>query len=253
MPRCCLGLALWAQSAPSLSSRRRWCSQEAKFSGSVTQVNVLFTVVDKKGRFVTDLTVNDFEVIENKKPQFIQKFTAESDLPLRLALLIDTSNSILQQFRFEQQAAIRFIDGVMRAKQDRMLLIGFDTTPGLVSDLTSDLSTLEKGVNGMRPGGGTSLYDAIYFAAKEKLMMDQPRESFRRAMIVISDGDDTTSKYTRDQALEMTQKADTVIYTISTNNTRAGTEGDEVLKYLADETGGQSFFPFKPEDLDCVV
>jgi len=247
----CLGLALWAQTTPPAPPAGVDTSQpEARFSGSVTQVNVLFTVTDKKGRFVTDLTVNDFEVIENKKPQFIQQFTAETDLPLRLALLIDTSNSISQQFRFEQQAAIRFMNGVMRTRTDRMLLIGFDTTPELVSDLTSNIEALEKGINGLRPGGGTSLYDAIYFAAKEKLMVDQPREKFRRAMIVISDGDDTQSRYTRDQALEMAQKADTVIYAISTNNTRSGTEGDLVLKYLTDETGGEAFFPFKVEDLD---
>ena len=249
----CLGLALWAQNAPAPPAAGAVDSnqEEARFSSGVTQVDVLFTVTDKKGRFVTDLNVNDFEVIENKRPQFIQQFTAESDLPLRLALLVDTSNSIRTQFRFEQQAAIRFMNGVMRPKQDRMLLIGFDTTPELVSDLTNDMQVLEKGVNGMRPGGGTSLYDAIYFAAKEKLMMDQPREKFRRAMILISDGDDTQSRYTRDQALEMAQKADTVIYAISTNTTRTGdSDGDKVLKFLTEETGGQAFFPFKVEDLD---
>lgn len=239
----CLGLALLGQNVDT-------SQQEARFSGSVTQVNVLYTVTDKKGRFVTDLTVNDFEVIENKKPQFIQQFTAEADLPLRLALLIDTSNSVSPQFRFEQQAAIRFMNDVMRPKQDRMLLIGFDTTPELVSDLTNDMQLLEKGVNSMRPGGGTSLYDAIYFASKEKLMLDQPREKFRRAMILISDGEDTQSRNTRDQALEMAQKADTVIYAISTNTTRDEKEGDKVLKYLTEETGGQAFFPFKVEDLD---
>ena len=175
----CLGLALWAQTAaPTPPSTVDTSQPEARFSGSVTQVNVLFTVTDKKGRFVTDLSANDFEVIENKKPQFIQQFTAETDLPLRLALLIDTSNSIQQQFHFEQQAAIRFMDDVMRPKQDRMLLIGFDSTPELISDLTSNTQLLEKGISGLRPGGGTSLYDAIYFAAKEKLMVDQPREKY---------------------------------------------------------------------------
>jgi Ca-activated chloride channel family protein len=248
----CVSIAVWAQApAPAPANNNIDTSQpEAKFSGSVTQVNVLFNVTDKKGRFVTDLTVNDFEVIENKKPQFIQQFTAETDLPLRLALLIDTSNSIREQFHFEQQAAIRFMNDVMRPKEDRMLLVGFDSTPELIADLTNDIVALEKGVNNMRPGGGTSLYDAIYFATKEKLMMDQPRDKFRRALILISDGDDTQSRYTRDQALEMAQKADTVIYAISTNTTRQGTEGDMVLKYLTDETGGQAFFPFKVEDLD---
>src|ERR1700721_2042627 len=89
----------------------------------VTRVNILFTVTDKKGRFITDLGKNDFDVIENKKPQVIQQFTAESDLPLRLAVLVDTSNSIRDQFRFEQQAAIRFIQSVLRPRQDRLMLV----------------------------------------------------------------------------------------------------------------------------------
>ncbi len=213
-------------------------------------MNILFTVTDKKGRFVTDLGKNDFEVIENKKPQTIQQFTAESDLPLRLAVLVDTSNSIREQFRFEQQAAIRFIQSVVRPRQDRLMLVSFDSAAELVSDLTDDLKKLEEGVKSMRPGGGTSFYDAIYFACKEKLMMDQPRDKFRRAMIVISDGQDTESRVSRDQALEMAQKADVVIYAISTNITRDDSDGDKVLRYLAEETGGQAFFPFKIEDLD---
>ena len=245
----CLGLAIWAQSVPAQQAPVS-DQPEARISLDVTRVNILFTVTDKKGRFVTDLTQNDFDVIENKKIQLIQQFTAESDLPLRIALLVDTSNSIREQFRFEQQAAIRFMRDVMRPKEDRMMLISFDTAAELVSDLTGDMTALEKGIDGMRPGGGTSLYDAIYFASKEKLMMDQPREKFRRAMILISDGDDTQSRYTRDQALEMAQKADTVIYAISTNITREEKDGDKVLKYLTEETGGQAFFPFKVEDLD---
>jgi Ca-activated chloride channel family protein len=216
----------------------------------VTRVNILFTVTDKKGRFVTDLGKNDFDVVENKKPQVIQQFTAESDLPLRLAVLVDTSNSIRDQFRFEQQAAIRFIQSVVRPHTDKLMLVSFDTAAEMVSDLTDDLQKLEAGVKSMRPGGGTAFYDAIYFASKEKLMMDQPRDKFRRAMIVITDGEDTESRMSRDQALEMAQKADVVIYAISTNIKRDDSDGDKVLRYLAEETGGQAFFPFKIEDLD---
>jgi VWFA-related protein len=216
----------------------------------VTRVNILFSVMDKKGRFVTDLNKSDFEIVENKKQQVIQQFTAESDLPLRLAVLVDTSNSIRDRFRFEQEAANRFIQSVLRPREDRLMLVSFDSVAELVSDLTDDVVALEKGINGMRPGGGTSMYDAVYFAAKEKLMMDQPRDKFRRAMVILSDGEDTESRHTRDQALEMAQKSDTVIYAISTNITRDDTEGDKVLRYLTEETGGQAFFPFKLEDLD---
>ena len=215
----------------------------------VTRVNMLFTVTDKKGRFITDLAKDDFQVIEGKKPQNIQQFTAESDLPLRLALLIDTSNSIRDRFRFEQQAAIQFIQSVVRPREDKLMLVSFDSAAELVADLSDDPSKLEKAVRDLRPGGGTALYDALYYACRDKLAMDQPRDKFRRAVIIVSDGEDNQSRVTRDQALEMAQKADVVIYAISTNITRIEEDGDKVLKYFAAETGGQAFFPFKVEDL----
>jgi VWFA-related protein len=216
----------------------------------VTRVNMLFTVTDKKGRFVTDLTKDDFVVTENKKPQTIAEFTAETDLPLRLGILIDTSNSIRDRFRFEQEAATSFIRSVIHKDHDKAMVVSFDTSTELVSDLTDDTQKLEDSIRDLRPGGGTSMYDAIYYACRDKLSKDQPRHKFRRAIVIVSDGDDNQSEVTRDQALEMAQKADVVIYAISTNITHDETEGDKVLKYLTSETGGQAFFPFKVEDLD---
>ena len=216
----------------------------------VSRVNMLFAVQDKKGRFVTDLTKDDFEVIENKKPQNIIEFTSESDLPLRLAILIDTSNSIRDRFRFQQEAATAFIDGTVRPRQDKALVVSFDTAAELVTDLTDNVGDLEKAVQGLRPGGGTALYDAIFFASRDKLMQDQPLYKFRRAMVILSDGEDNQSRYTRDQALEMAQKADVTVYTISTNITKIETDGDKVLKYFANETGGHMFTPFKASDLN---
>lgn len=224
-------------------------SSDTRIVLEVNRVDVLFTVSDKKGRFVTDLGKNDFEVLENKKPQNILEFAAESDLPLRLAILIDTSNSIRDRFHFQQEAATRFIDGVIRPHQDKAAIVSFDTSAELVADLSDDTDKLDKAVQELRPGGGTALYDAIYFACRDKLMQDQPRTKFRRAMVILSDGEDNNSRYTRDQALEMAQRADVVIYTISTNITRIPTDGDKVLKYFASETGGLCFFPFKAEDL----
>src|SRR5579872_1276420 len=215
----------------------------------VNRVDVLFTVSDKKGRFVTDLGKTDFDVFENKKAQNILEFTAESDLQLRLAILIDTSNSIRDRFRFQQEAATRFIEGVVRPHQAKAAVVSFDTAAELVADLTDDTEKLDKAVRDLRPGGGTALYDAIYFACRDKLMQDQPRHKFRRAMVILSDGEDNNSRYTRDQALEMAQKADVVIYTISTNITRIPTDGDKIMRYFAEETGGLAFFPFKAEDL----
>jgi VWFA-related protein len=216
----------------------------------VSRVNMLFTVSDKKGRFVTDLKKDDFEVIETKKQQNILEFTSETDLPLRLAILIDTSNSIRDRFRFQQEAADAFIVNTVRPRQDKAMIVSFDTAAEMVTDLTDDVAALQKGVMGLRPGGGTALYDAIYFACREKLMQDQPLYKFRRAMVLLSDGEDNQSRNTRDQALEMAQKADVTIYTISTNITRITTDGDKVLRYFAAETGGQIFFPFKATDLN---
>jgi len=223
--------------------------EPARISVDVTRVNMLFTVTDKKGRFVTDLAKEDFEVVEGKKPQTIAEFTAESDLPLRLGILIDTSNSVRDRFRFEQDAAAEFLRTVMRARVDKALLVHFDTRAELVTDLIDDPQLLEAGIRGLRPGGGTALYDAIFYACRDKLALDQPRTKFRRAIVIVSDGDDNQSDYTRDQALEMAQKADVVIYAISTNSSRADTEGDKVLKYFTSETGGRAFFPFQVEDM----
>jgi len=221
-----------------------------RISVDVSRVNMLFTVSDKKHRFVTDLAKDDFEVIEGKKPQTITEFAAESDLPLRMAILIDTSNSIRDRFRFQQEAAIAFIDGTVRPRQDKALVVSFDTAAELVTDLTDNIGDLEKAVQGLRPGGGTALYDAVFFACRDKLMQDQPLYKFRRAMVILSDGDDNQSRHTRDQALEMAQKADVTVYTISTNRSKIETDGDKVMKYFAHETGGQAFFPFEASDLN---
>ena len=224
-------------------------SSETRIVLDVTRVNMLFTVTDKRGRFITDLGKDDFQVFENKKSQVIQEFTAETDLPLRIAILIDTSNSIRDRFKFEQEAAVEFIKSVIRPRQDRAMIVSFDTEAELVADLIDDPEKLATAVRSLRPGGGTALFDAIYFAARDKLQQDQPRHKFRRAIIIVSDGDDTQSRKTREQALEMAQKSDCVIYGISTNISRIDTDGDKILKYLTAETGGQAFFPFKVTDL----
>jgi len=215
----------------------------------VARVNMLYTVSDKKGRFVTDLTRDDFQIVESKRDQKILEFTAESDLPLRLGILIDSSNSIRDRFRFQQEAAIEFVNQVVRPRHDKAVIVSYDTAAELVADLTGDTDVLSKAIRGLRPGGGTALFDAMFYACRDKLMQDQPRHKFRRAMIVLGDGDDNASRYTRDQALEMAQKADVVIYAISTNNTKIDRDGDKLLRYFAEETGGVAFFPFKVQDL----
>src|SRR5689334_23639418 len=131
---------------------------QSRITVDVTRVNLLYTVTDKKGRFVSDLTKNDFEIFENKKPQQILEFTAETDLPLRLAILIDTSNSIRERFHFIQEAATDFITTVMRPCKDNALVVRFDTSPELVSDLTDDQVWVTNAIRQLRPAGCTELY-----------------------------------------------------------------------------------------------
>ncbi len=247
-----MGIFVWALASAQQPVAEKLAPVEApdtRIKVDVTRVNVLFTVTDKKGRFITDLGKNDFSVTENKKPQVIQEFTAETDLPLRIAILIDTSNSIRDRFKFEQEAAVEFINSVLRPREDKAMVVSFDTAAELVADLMDDPEKLAKSIRNLRPGGGTALYDAIYFACRDRLQQDQPRHKFRRAVIIVSDGDDNQSRVTRDQALEMAQKADVVIYSISTNISKIEGDGDKVLRYLSLETGGQAFFPFKVQDL----
>ena len=249
---CAIALALPAQQkiTPPASEAAVQGDEPTRILVDVTRVNMLFTVTDKKGRFITDLTKDDFEVIEGKRPQVIQEFTAETDLPLRIGILVDTSSSIRDRFKFEQEAAIQFLNSVVTRGVDKAMVVSFDTSAALVADLVDDPSQLDHAIRSLRPGGGTALYDAIYFACRDKLQQDQPRHKFRRALVIASDGDDNQSRYTRDQALELAQKADVVIYAISTNISRTDTDGDKVLRYLTEETGGRAFFPFKVEDLE---
>lgn len=216
----------------------------------VSRVPLLFTVTDKKNRFITNLDREDFRVFDNKKEQDIREFVRESDLPLRIGIVLDSSNSIRDRFRFEQEAAIEFIRGVLREERDRAFLVSFDTRAELIVDFTHDPEELAKGVRRLRAGGGTALYDAIYFACRDKLPEDWPPEQFRRALIVIGDGEDNQSSVTREMALEMAHKAEAVVFTISTNRSGKRQDGDKVLRTFAEETGGLSFHPFQATDLE---
>lgn len=215
----------------------------------VTRVNMLYTVSDKRGRFVNNLTKDDFEVFEDKKRQKILEFAAETNMPLRIGLLIDTSNSIRERFRFELEASGQFLKSVIRKGVDRAVVYSFDTETRIVQDFSDDTEILDKKVRELRPGGGTAFYDSIFLCCRDRLEKEQPKQKFRRALILVGDGEDNNSHYTRDQALEQAMKTEVVIFSISTNQTRIESNGDKVLKYFAKETGGLAFFPFKAEDL----
>jgi VWFA-related protein len=227
--------------------------QEEKLTTIVKQVdevNVVFTVTDKRGKFVTDLKKDDFQVLDDKKPAMsIRSFRAETNLPLRVGLLIDASNSIRDRFKFEQEAAIEFLNQIVR-QQDEAFVLGFDTTPEVTQNFTNSTEALAKGVRMLRPGGGTALYDAVYYACRDEIMAkDKGKYETRRAIILLSDGDDNQSRVSRDEAVEMAQKAEVIVYTISTNTSGQKLKGDKVLEYFAEETGGRAFFPFKIQDV----
>jgi VWFA-related protein len=215
----------------------------------VNEVSVVFTVTDKHNHYVKDLTKNDFRVLDDERPvQEFRSFRRETDLPLQVGLLIDASNSIRDRFKFEQESAIEFLNQTIRRKYDQAFVIGFDVTPEVTQDFTDDTDLLAQGVRMLRPGGGTAMYDALYYACRDKLLKSQQANSVRRAIILVSDGDDNSSHVTREEAIEMALRANTIVYTISTNFPSGG-NGDKVLQRIADATGGRAFEPFQLTDV----
>ncbi|MFY9740665.1 MAG: VWA domain-containing protein [Candidatus Sulfotelmatobacter sp.] len=216
----------------------------------INEVNVVFTVTDKHGKHVTDLKQNDFRIVDDDKPPAeIRSFHAEANLPLQVGLLIDASNSVRDRFKFEQQSAIEFLNQIIRRGYDQAMVVGFDVTPEVTQDFTDDTEKLAHGVRELRPGGGTAMYDALYFACRDKLLKKPQNGPTRRAIILLSDGDDNQSHVTREEAIEMAQRAETIVYTISTNVSGTKGPGDKVLERIADATGGRAFFPFQIRDV----
>jgi len=216
----------------------------------VDLVNILFTATGKKNRLLTDLTKDDFQVLEDNQPQTIRYFSRETDLPLRIGLIIDTSNSIRERLRFEQEAAIDFLNATLRAKKDLAFVVAFDVESQVIQDYTDDVEKLSNAISSLQAGGGTALFDAMYNACRQKMLFFPPPEPYlRRVLIVISDGLDNQSEHTREEALAMVQRGEVTIFAISTNRTGMSARGDKILKYLAEQTGGRAFFPFAASDL----
>ncbi len=217
-----------------------------KFVVVPNEVNVVFTVTDKHGRRITDLKKGDFQVLDdNKPPEEIRSFVAETNLPLQVGLLIDASNSVRDRFKFEQESAIEFLNQTIHPQKDQAFVVGFDVTPEITQDFTDNTELLAHGVHELRPGGGTALYDALYYACRERLLKAPKTIQVRRAIILLSDGEDNQSHVTREEAIEMAQRAEAVVYTISTNVSGTRSAGDKVLERIADATGGRPFFPFQ--------
>jgi VWFA-related protein len=212
----------------------------------VVQVPLLTTVTDGKGKFITNLNREGFRIFEDGRAQKIDSFTRETSRPLSIALLVDTSSSTLSHLNFEREAAKDFLARVVKPGQDRATIIGFANDAYMTADFTDDPEKLAAGLKKLEAGGGTAAFDAVYYTVEKKLA--QQAGDRRRMIILISDGYDTASAHSLDEALKMAQKHDVVIYAISINKiTKAAgeekREGDKAIRKFVDETGGRAYFP----------
>jgi Ca-activated chloride channel homolog len=204
---------------------------------TVSEVHLVFTVTDKHGHYIKDLKKNDFKILDDHKPpEEILSFNSETDLPLQVGLLIDASESVSSRFKFEQEAAIEFLKQTIRRKSDEAFVIGFDL------DFTDDIEKLSVGIRTLQPGRLTALYDALYYACRDKLLKQPQAGPVRRVIILLSDGKDNASSVSREKAIEMAQRAEVSVYTISTNPTSSGGRG-KTLERIAEATGGRSYVP----------
>jgi Ca-activated chloride channel family protein len=216
----------------------------------VNEVNLLFIATDKHGKFVRNLNQTDFTILDDHKPpQAIVNFRRETDLPLHLGLLIDISGSVRSRFEFEQDAAITFLQQTVRANFDQAMVVGFNTQSTLMHDFTDNASVLADGVRRLHNGGGTALYDAIYKACHDKLSRKADDHPVRRAIVLVSDGEDNQSQYTEAQAIEMAQRSEVIIFAISTDDSGLILRGDTILQQIAEATGGRAFFPYRTKDI----
>ncbi len=207
------------------------------------EVDLFFAVTDKHGNFVTGLQQQNFGLLDDgRPPERVIRFVQQTNLPLRLGIMIDTSSSIRQRFPFEQQAAIDFLLQVMHPA-DRAFVEGFDVQTDIEQDFTNRIDLLDSGIGRLRPGGGTALYDSLYKTCRDQMLTLQQKADVRKAMILVSDGDDDYSRATEDDAIKMCQRAETIVYTISTNSGPSRDKGDDVLLRISDATGGRAFFP----------
>ncbi len=216
----------------------------------VKEVNVIFTATDRKGHFRKDLKSTDLSVLDDgKPPAAVNSFVSETDLPLRVGLVLDVSGSITDRMSFEQESAIKFFNQILRARTDQAFVLAFDSVQRIPQDFTDDATKLARGVRSLTPGGGTAVFDAVATASLKKLQNVRADRPVRRVIILISDGEDNQSRVTKAEAIEAARRAEVTIYAISTNDSNVKTRGDKVLEQLCEETGGRAFFPSKVEDV----
>jgi len=216
---------------------------------TVNEVDLVFTVTDKKGHFVTGLNQSSFGLLDNgAPPEAVLHFYQQTNLPLRVGIMLDTSSSIRGRFDFEQDAAISFLLQVMH-QSDRAFVEGFDVQVDLAQGFTNNVALLNQGIKKLRPGGGTALFDALYATCKNQMLTLRETGAVRKTLILVSDGDDNYSHALQSDAIKECQRAETTVYTISTNISPSKDKGDDVLQAISDATGGRAFFPTRLEDV----
>ena len=217
---------------------------------AVNEVNLIFTVTDAQGHFIKDLQQQNFGLLDDRKPpDRVFNFTQQTNLPLRVGVMLDTSSSIRGRFNFEQDAAKEFLLQVLRPGKDKAFVEGFDIQTDITQNFTDNIDLLNQGISKLKPGGGTSLYDSLYRTCRDQLLVIRDRQATRKALILVSDGDDNYSHAEQKDAIQMCQRAETIVFAISTNVSPSKDSGDDVLKTIAEATGGRAFFPKRMEDI----
>lgn len=229
--------------------------QSQRFHAGVELVTLNVTVVDPAKKYVTDLQQSDFQVFEDGAKQNLT-FFSRSQQPIALALLLDTSASMADRMGIAQEAAIGFAQQLH--KDDEAEVIDFDSQVRILAPFTHDAATLEKAIRQTQANGSTSLYNAIYISLKElkKTRASEPGDIHRQAIIVLSDGDDTSSLIEYDEVLDLAKRSETAIYAIGLRQGETGRrdfhEAEFVLRQLSEQTGGRAFFPTEARQLPAI-
>jgi Ca-activated chloride channel family protein len=214
---------------------------------TVELVTVPVTAINKRGLQVIDLNKEDFHVFEDGVEQPIHSLERETRTPLRIGLILDTSNSARSRLSYEKDAAEEFVYLVLRngGTKNQVFLQTFDATSSIIQDFTNDPDVLNDKIRDLKSGGGKALYDAIYFACREKMLKTGTPEAMRRVLVILSDGLDVQSQHTLNQAVSMARMAETMIYTVGTAAYGFSNPGDKLLEDLSGETGGSPSFPLR--------
>jgi len=238
--------------APSHSQESGQDQGRYQFRVTIDLISLNVTVTDPRDRFITDLLEEDFSIYEDGIAQDVSVFSRE-DLPIRMVLLIDTSASMDEKMGFAQEAAVNFVEEMK--DDDLTEVVEFGSKPHTLQPFTADVEKLNRAIRMTQAGGTTQLYNALYISLKG---LSRRRQDIRRqAIVVLSDGEDTSSLVTFERVMELAKETDVTIYTISLRReggrrTRAFSEAEFVLKKLAEETGGQWFFPEQISELTDV-